>query len=118
MNSETELIKALAQLTNTPDPEIEYRLHYDDAGEIITCSMRDPHPDSSRYLVVTKEQYDLYFRYRVVNGKLQLIEHNTGVRRALIPSDGGFRVVAGNASLLVTEKENYQDTEYYDYRTS
>lgn len=118
MNSETELFKALAEMQDTPDPEIEYRLHYNAVGEIIMCSMREPHPESAQYIIVSKEQYDLYFRYRVVDGKLKLIEHNTGVRRTLVPSDSGFRVVAGNASLLLTEKEHYQAAEYYDYRTS
>lgn len=120
MNSELELLKALAEIANQPqiDPEIEYRLHYNDHGQVVSCSMRAPHPDSSQYVVVDKNQYDNYHRYQVTNGQLQLIVHTAGVKNNLVKSDSGFKVVQGHPALIIEQTENYQDTEYYDYRTS
>lgn len=99
----------------TEDPPIEYRLHYNAAGDIVMCSMQQ-HPESESYLVVTKEQYDLYHRYCVVKGKLTLIEHDAGTRVALISSTSGFAVVKNNAALLLEDNETFNDIEYYDYR--
>lgn len=104
-------------MTTTPDPVIEYRLHYNDAGDVVMCSMQE-HPDSTQYLVVTKEQYDMYHRYCVVKGKLTLIEHDAGVRVAFIPSTKGFKVVKNHAALLLEENETYNNIEYYDYRNN
>lgn len=115
MNSESELIKALQAMVVTEDPPIEYRLHYNAAGDIVMCSMQQ-HPESESYLVVTKEQYDLYHRYCVVKGKLTLIEHDAGTRVALISSTSGFAVVKNNAALLLEDNETFNDIEYYDYR--
>lgn len=118
MNSEQELIKALQSLEVGVEPEIEYRLHYDDRGNIIMCSMRDPHPESSQYLVVTQKEYDSYFKFCVVNGKLKYIETNTGHRPMLVKSKTGFRVVKSHPAVLLEDQEHYQNTEYYDYRNS
>ena len=115
MNSESELIKALQSMVVTEDPPIEYRLHYNAAGDIVMCSMQQ-HPESESYLVVTKEQYDLYHRYCVVKGKLTLIEHDAGTRVALVTSTTGFAVVKNNAALLLEDNETFNDIEYYDYR--
>lgn len=115
MNSESELIKALQAMVVTEDPPIEYRLHYNAAGDIVMCSMQQ-HPESESYLVVTKEQYDLYHRYCVVKGKLTLIEHDAGTRVALVTSTTGFAVVKNNAALLLEDNETFNDIEYYDYR--
>ena len=115
MNSESELIKALQAMVVTEDPPIEYRLHYNAAGDIIMCSMQQ-HPASESYLVVTKEQYDLYHRYCVVKGKLTLIEHDSGTRVALVTGTAGFTVIKNHAALLVEDNETFNNTEYYDYR--
>lgn len=121
MNSESELFKALAALAEQKnvDPIIEYRLHYNDSGDIVSCSMRDPHPESTQYIVVTKEQYDNYFRYKVVNKQLQLIVHSIGVKNCLYRSlNAGFKVIAGHPAILVEENEVYQNVEYYEYRNN
>ena len=117
MNSDLELIKALSELVVTADLPIEYRLHYNDSGDVYMCSMQN-HPDSEKYIVVTKEQYDLYFKYKIVNGKLELIEHNVGIKAALVKRNHGFRVVKNNAALLLEKHEEYNNIEYYDHRNS
>ena len=117
MSNESELIKALQAMVVTEDPPIEYRLHYNAAGDVVMCSMQQ-HPESDSYLVVTKAQYDLYHRYCVVKGKLTLIEHDAGLRVSLVPRDQGFAVVRNHAALLLTAEETFKDIEYYDYRNN
>ena len=117
MSSESELIKALRAMVVTEDPPIEYRLHYNHQGDVVMCTMQQ-HPESAAYLVVTKEQYDLYHRYCVVKGKLTLIEHDAGLRVALVPRSQGFAVVKNHAPLLLETEETFKNTEYYDYRNN
>ena len=117
MNTDSELIKALNQLIVTEDEPLEYRLHYNDIGDIFMCSMQQ-HPANENYIVVDREIYDRYFRYRVVNGKLELINQNNGVKPSLVKGTKDFQVVKNNAALLLEENEHYIDTEYYDRRIS
>jgi hypothetical protein len=76
------------------------------------------HPANENYIVVDREIYDRYFRYRVVNGKLELINQNNGVKPSLVKGTKDFQVVKNNAALLLEENEHYIDTEYYDRRIS
>jgi len=118
MNSELELIKALSQLVVTPDPVIEYRMYYDETGTIVMCMMQGPFPDNSSYVIATKEQYELYWKYRVVDGKLELIPDTIDYSAPFVKSNKGFKVVKNNASLLLAEDEEYLNIEYYDTRNS
>lgn len=116
MSNESEFLEEVRRLlVVTPDPVIEYRLHYDDSGDIIMCSMQH-HPESNNYVVTDKKTYEMYFRYRVVKGKLELIKHDHGLMSSLIKSTNGFRVVRDHAALLVESNETYNNTEYYDSR--
>lgn len=116
MNSESELIKALSELVVTPDPVIEYRMYYDDSGTIVMCMMQGPYPDNDSYVVATKEQYEFYWKYQVVKGKLELIPTTINYRKPFVKSDSGFRVVKNHASLLILDNEQFTETEYYDRR--
>lgn len=105
------------QLLDKNEPEaIEYRVHYNDGGEIYLCSMSN-HPTDTIYLVVSKDEYDRYFDYRVVNGKLKRIDRDSIYRVQLRKSDTGYKTVKGHAGLLI-EDEDYPDVEYYEYRNS
>ena len=117
MSTDSELIKALSQLTVTEDVTLEYRLHYNEVGDIIMCSMQQ-HPENEHYVVVDRETYDRYFKYRVVNGKLEPITYSNGVRASLIKGNKDFRVVKNHAALILDENEQYTDVEYYDRRTN
>tara|TARA_R110000822_G_scaffold53073_2_gene136957 strand:+ start:1738 stop:2106 length:369 start_codon:yes stop_codon:yes gene_type:complete len=122
MNLDPELIEELKRLDaemNAPKPEKEYRFYYDDDGRIAMCAEIVPYPDGDKYIVVDKLVYDNYFDYRVLNGKPERIVKEHGqIKASLVKSDSGFRVVKGNAALLLEENEEYQNTEYYDRRTS
>jgi len=116
MNSESELIKALSQLVVTEDEPLEYRLHYNESGDIFMCTMQQ-HPDNKNYVVVDKPTYDSYYKYRVVNQLLELINHDNGVKVQLVKSTTGYRVVKNNVALLLEKDETYSDIGHYDKRS-
>jgi hypothetical protein len=105
-----EVNALIAPVTETT---IEYRLHYDDAGDIVLCTMVD-HPESQQYLVVDKATYDRYFDYRVVKGQLKKIDHNSDFNVKLQRSTKGFCVVKNHAGIILEPGETYNHTEYYD----
>jgi len=98
-------------LEPVPPVELEYRIYYNEAGDITSCSMQNHAPGD--YLVVSREEYERYFQYRVVKGQLKKIDHDSGYRVQLVKSTQGFPVVRGHAGLLI-EDEDYTDREYYD----
>jgi hypothetical protein len=91
--------------------EIEYRMYYDQDGNITTCSMQQ-HQESGDYIVVEKAVYDNYFNYQIINGKLKKIDRSYVHRVQLTKSTQGYKVVSGHAGLLI-EDEEYTDIEYY-----
>jgi hypothetical protein len=97
-------------ITPVPELNLEYRLYYDEDGNITGCSMQN-HAEGN-YIVVSKEEYDLYFHYRIVKGRLVKIDHDAKYRVQLVKSNTGFAVVKGHAGLLI-EDEAYTDIEYY-----
>jgi hypothetical protein len=103
-------------LTPESIEKLEYRIHYNDGGEIYQCTMQQ-HPDTTQYLVVTKDEYDRYFDYTVVEGKLKKIARDAGYHVQLQKSDTGFPTVKGHASLIL-EDEDYPEVEYYEYRNN
>jgi hypothetical protein len=113
VNSLDELIKALSLIEEPIVEPIEYRIHYDDSGNITMCSMQQ-HPNSSQYLVVDKYEYDNYFRYYVVDNQLKKIDLPTSNRVQLKRSDTGYQVVKNHAGLLLEPDETFSETEYYD----
>jgi len=93
-----------------PRQDVEYRVYYDEDGEITLCTMTGDTP--GKYLVVTREEYARYFQYRVVKGRLVKIDHDARYRVQLTKSTQGYKVVKGHAGLLI-EDEEYSDIEYY-----
>jgi hypothetical protein len=113
VNSLDELIKALSLIEEPVAEPIEYRIHYNDSGNITMCSMQQ-HPDSSQYLVVDKYEYDNYFRYQVIDKKLKQIDIDYGYRVQLKKSNSGYQVVKNHAGLILESDETFSETEYYD----
>lgn len=98
-----------------PPPEpIEYRLHYNDNGDIVLCTMQQ-HPDNTSYIVVDRETYDNYFKYQIINKKLKKIDRNPDYSVQLKKSDTGVRVVKNNASIILANTEDCDTVEYYEY---
>jgi hypothetical protein len=113
MNWGDEFAAAIAALPQIVEEPIEYRIHYNEHGTITMCSMQQ-HPADTKYIVVTKEEYDNYFRYTIVNDKLKKIDTMPKIRVQLKKSDNGYRVVKNHAGLILEPGEAYADTEYYD----
>jgi hypothetical protein len=112
MNFNDEFIKAVRAIPQPKIVELEYRLHYDDEGNITMCTMQQ-HPDNTRYLVVSKNEYDNYFRYRVMNNKLKIIDNTTGYHVQLKSSSQGYRVIKDHAGIILETNEQYPNVEYY-----
>jgi hypothetical protein len=104
-------------VTCTPAEPIEYRLHYTETGDIYMCTMQD-HPAGTAYVTVSRSEYERYFDYQVVGGQLKKIERDAGHRVKLQRSDQGYRVVQNHAGLLLLPDEDYNNTEYYEYRNN
>jgi hypothetical protein len=102
-------------LNPTVSADIEYRLHYNDLGEIVSCTMQQ-HPDSTQYVIVDRDTYENYFRYRVNVDKKQLIklDQDSKYRVKLKRSNSGFPTVAGHAGLVIEKDEVYNNVEYYE----
>ena len=112
MNSNDEFLKALQALPQPKSLFVEYRIYYDDDGNITSCAMID-HPDDTQYLVVTKKEYSEYYRYKIVNNKLKLIDNDPGYRVQLTSSTQGYCVVKNHAGIILESGEEYTDIEYY-----
>jgi hypothetical protein len=106
-----EILKALEMVENTPSEPIEYRLHYNEDGDVYMCSMQQ-HPVDTSYIVVTKDEYDNYFRYRVINSKLKMIDNNNALHVKLKSSDQGYAAVKNHAGIILEQGET-ADTEYW-----
>lgn len=114
--SPEELKEYFAGVIDIAPVVIEYRLHYNELGEIYLCTMVD-HPATTSYVVVDKDTYDTYFMYRVVKEQLVKIDNDAGYRVKLQKSNQGFAVVKDHAGLLI-ENETYPNIEYYAYRNN
>lgn len=103
----------------TPPVEtlIEYRLFYNTNGDIVKGTMIVESTDD-RYIVVSKNEYEQYFLYQVVNNKLKKIDNDAGYRVQLTKSTTGITVVAGHAGLPLEFGETYIDTEIYGHTNS
>ena len=113
MNSNDTLAEALAMMQPIIEEIKEYRLHYNEEGAIALCTMSN-HPVDTTYIVVSKDEYDNYFRYTIVDGKLKKIDNNPSYRVQLVSSSEGYAVVKKHAGLILEPTDTYQDIEYYD----
>ena len=97
------------------ETKIEYRLYYNEMGEIYLYAMLEQdYPADGMYIIVDKLTYEKYGRYCVVNGALKEIDLRVGNRVHLIKSDHGYRVVAGHANIVLDDNETYSDIEFYE----
>ena len=116
MSWEDEFNAAMAALGGTIVPEaIEYRLHYDDSGKIISCSQQN-HPEDTQYLVVDQGTYADYMKYSVdvKTKQLKKVVIDPGVSVQLKRSSQGYRVVTNHAGIILADDEEYKNVEYYD----
>ena len=114
-----EFMAEVARLTPEPltlEPE-EYRIYYDDGGNIRWASVRN-HPTDIEYdyIVVSEEEHKEHSKYRLnlKTMKMELIPVDTGIKVMLVKSTKGYQVVNKHAGLILEQDDNYQgETEYY-----
>ena len=102
-----------------PKPVIEYRLYYNEAGEV-TMYCEVDHPAEGNYVVI--DHPDVFFknntgRLRVINGELKIIDVKL-VETRLTKSTTGQPVVRGMAAVALEPGEQYPQIEYYDRTTN
>ena len=112
MNSEDELAKAFAMIQPIVEEVKEYRIHYEEDGRIAMCTITN-HPADTTYIVVSKDEYDNYFRYTIVDDKLKKIDNNPRYRVQLVSSSDGYAVVKKHAGLILEPTDTYNEIEYY-----
>ena len=112
---ELEFWKEVEALTATPAaPEKEFRLYYNEDGDIVQCTNTVPTETVTEpFLTVTEQEYDNYYLYKVVKGQLKKIAHDAGYVVQLEKATTGYKVVSGHASLPLEENEQHVDIEYY-----
>jgi hypothetical protein len=95
---------------------IEYRIYYDEDGNITACAMVQ-HPPGDNYIVVSRDEYENYFRYFIKNGKLVLLSSikEQDYTSLIVKSDTGIKVVVGQSNLVLEDDDQYLDVEYYNY---
>jgi hypothetical protein len=103
-----------------PQQTTEYRLYYNDVGEVIMYCEVD-HPNSGNYIVI--DHPDIFFKnnttlLRVIDGKLKILKPQSTNYSRLQKSSQGQAVVKGIASLPLTEHETYHSIEYYERKTN
>lgn len=115
MSWNEEFLNILASFGSTIPEPIEYRIHYNDSGDITACSMIQ-HPENTQYLIVDSAVYENYFRYRVNVTKkiLEKIDINLGISVKLKKSTHGYAVVKNHAGLILDTGEEFDKVEYYD----
>lgn len=99
-------------------PEVlqEYRLYYDKLGNIIGL-WETGHPEDDNYIVL--DDPGIFYRtntslLKVKDKKLIVLDPSIPNKTRLQKGDSEFRVVKGQAALLLEAGENFQDIEYYD----
>ena len=113
MSFHEEFLKGIQSLEPLVDPIVEYRIHYDTDGNITMCTQTN-HPENTQYLVVTKEQYQHYYLYRISNNKLILLDNGIKNHVQLKKSDHGYCTVRNHAGIVLLADETYKEVEFYE----
>ena len=113
--NQNELNDYWAGVKEIPVVEVEYRLYYDNDGNITMFSESD-HPEGN-YVVI--DNPDIFLKHntqllKVVDGKLKITDPTVPLRGRLTKSTTGQPVVKGHAALALNVGEEYIEVEYYD----
>lgn len=98
----------------------EYRLYYDIDGIVIGL-WESGHPTGDNYIVLADP--GVFYNsntllLRVQNKKLIVLDPKAPSKTRLQKANAGFRVVKGNAAVLLEPNETYTEIEYYDRTNS
>lgn len=113
--AEQEFLQAFENIVLFDDIDIDYRIYYNETG--ITGRGLTNHPQTN-YIAVSEEIYETYYLYTVENDKLVKLENDPGYQKQLYRNDnsGKFEVVKKHAGLILESDDQYNETEYYEFR--
>ena len=128
MNKETQFDPSWQELINAFENGliqpiktlvIEYRLYYDDEGNIIQVSDSNwNHPESGKYVVVDKDVHQNWHRYYIRKNLPELKLTKASTELQLKKSDSGYLVIKNNPAIILETGESAENTEYYDRRNN
>ena len=110
------LIEAFNNFSSAPTTQIEYRLYYE-TGSGKPIAMSSSGNIDAPYVVITKDVYDraAYNNLKVVDGKLVTIDNQyTSMLQLKKSSTGEYATAKNNASVLITETEEIDQTDHYE----
>jgi hypothetical protein len=117
-----ELVKAFELIEefdrNRPKIIKEFRLYYNDSGEIIGL-WESNHPSGDNYIVV--DNPEIFNRtntslLRVTGGKLIVLDNRTVEKFRLEKSTVGQPVVRGHAAIALYSNTEYVDVDFYNFK--
>jgi hypothetical protein len=111
MNETTKnLFEAFARLESPKVVTKEFRLYYNQEGQIIRGTETLEEIFDDPFVVVDEETYRNNHRYIIKDGKAVKIEKNYVPRI----SDKGYRVACGHSALLLEKDETIRE-QYYEW---
>jgi len=114
MSSYDELMKAFASIQVSEQPQVEYRLYYNEQGQIyLGAQTKNDYPEGDNFVQVTKDEYQNYNDYWVRDKQLVKIDKRPKHRVQLKVKDSGKATVKGHASIPLMDNETYSDIVYY-----
>jgi hypothetical protein len=114
MSSYDELMKAFASIQVSEQPQVEYRLYYNEQGQIyLGAQTKNDYPEGDNFVQVTKDEYQNYNDYWVKDKQLVKIDKRPKHRVQLKVKDSGKATVKGHASIPLMDNETYSDIVYY-----
>jgi len=114
MSSYDELMKAFASIQIAEQPQIEYRLYYNEQGIIyLGAQTAHDYPEGDNFVQVTEHEYQNYNDYWVKDKQLVKIDKRPRHRVQLKVKDSGKATVKGHASIPLMDNETYSDIVYY-----
>jgi hypothetical protein len=130
VNEDTTLEDIIRQLDelgllDKPVPiEYEYRIYYDESGNITATSptVKDAemYGFTGNYIIVDEDTYKNVFvevhKYIVHNSKITVKKDNAAQTPQLEKSQTGFKTVKNVPGIILEDGETYKDIEYYDYK--
>jgi hypothetical protein len=98
--AEQEFIAALSLINAPTVSTVDYRLHYDPAGQIYLCTQQQ-HPTDTTWISVTADQYAQYWLYEVKHNELKLVNRDPGLRNNFHALYAEVPHVPGHAALIL-----------------
>ena len=107
------LQKVLRDQQERPKKELEFRVYYDDAGNVVTYSTEDL---PGKYIVITREQYNMARHdAKIKDGKLIYVHLLSSVIKIAKTENGNWRVNKNDLSVIADEDD--EDTVAVSYET-